>query len=215
MITVYLCCEGVTDYAVIPILMKKVKVLSDIDIQWVKRDFLKKFRTHSKTDIVISGHYKNVKALAAYSLKNDNKYIAYHQDADGRYNDVYETIKTEFKFLMEKMDFHCLAIVPKEMLESWLLADVKAVNSVGNGIDHVDQSPLPETLWGNEDDPNSDYPKNYLKRNLNELNVGSSPDTYAQIAEKTDIEVLKRRCPKSFGQFYADMQSFIGEENTP
>jgi hypothetical protein len=62
-----------------------------------------------------------------------------------------------------------------------------------------------------------DTDKNYLKRNLEQLGLNSdnNRDTYTKIAENTNVEVLKRRCPESFGQFYTDMQSFITTETTP
>jgi hypothetical protein len=101
------------------------------------------------------------------------------------------------------------------MTESWLLADIVAINSVGNGNIHIDLSPDPETLWGDKDDPNSNYPKNYLRRILQQLGLEANRNTYAQIAEKADIEVLKRRCPESFGRFYTDMQSFIAGGSVP
>ena len=79
---------------------------------------------------------------------------------------------------------------------------------MADGNVRVDQSPEPESLWGDKDDPGSNYPKNYLRRNLKELGLESNSDTYTQIAENTDIEVLKRRCRESFGQFYRDLQEF-------
>jgi hypothetical protein len=36
---------------------------------------------------------------------------------------------------------------------------------------------------------------------------------YAEIAEHSDIEVMRKRCPDSFDRkFYAGMQSFISRE---
>jgi hypothetical protein len=198
--TVYLHCEGVTDYAVIPILMKKAGKMPDLEIKWVKRDELKKMRTHRKSDIVISGHHKMIKALAVIAEKNGCKHIAYHQDADGKYADVLRAIKSEFDELHR---FHCLAIVPKEMIESWLLADESAYPS-------IPKLPRePEEIWGQKSDPNSDHPYNYFVRVLAQFRLPDNRDTYTEIAENTGIEVLKRRCPKSFCQFYTDMQSFI------
>ena len=202
---VYLHCEGVTDYAVMSILIKKASNIPYIDIQWIKRDELNNFRLHRKKGAYLNSHYRYVTALAGISLKNGIKYIAYHQDADGKYSEVYDAITTRFQLLKEN-DFHCLAIVPKEMTESWLLADVKAINSLGDGSKNINQSPTPESI---------NDPKTYLKQNLAEIGVESNSITYAQIAENADIDVIKTRCPESFGQFCTDMQSFIIQENTP
>ncbi|MDR0656322.1 MAG: DUF4276 family protein [Treponema sp.] len=202
--TVYLHCEGPNDYAVIPPLMKKVIKNSDLDIRWIKRDTLKKATIHRKSDIVISGHYKMIKALVVVSLKNDSKYIAYHQDADRKYTDVYRAINSEFDPLREK-GFHCLSIVSKETIESWLLADENAYPAIPKNPALPGK---PEEYWGKPHNPDSNHPKRYFYRVLEQFRLENKSDTYAQIAENSDIEVLKRRCPTSFGQFYADMQSF-------
>jgi hypothetical protein len=207
--TIFLYCEGAADYAVIPLLMKKVSNIHDLDVQWIKRDQLNKYKTHRKSSVDLPRHYKYIYALANYSDEKGIKCIAYHRDADNNYNNVYNEINSQLNVL-RKEGYICLAMVPKEMLESWLLADVKAINKLGDGKRNIDQSPEPEDLWGDKNDPNSNYPKNYLIRNLAELGLESNRDTYAQIAENADIEVLKRRCPKSFGRFWEDMQGFCG-----
>jgi hypothetical protein len=208
--TVYLYCEGVTDYAVIPSLMKKSGNNYDMDIHWIKKSDLKKMRTHRKSGIVISGHYKMIKALAAAAEKDNIQFIAYHQDADRNYTNVYKAIKSEFEKLSR---FHCLAIVPKEMIESWLLADENAYPSVPNNPQLPSK---PEERWGQKDDPDSNHPYNYFVRVLSQFGLSDDRATYARIAEKSDINVLKRRCPESFGQFYVDMQKFIaGTEDAP
>jgi hypothetical protein len=185
-----------------------LKIKPNLDIQWIRRNTLKNVRTHRKNDITISGHYKLIKALAVYALLGESKCIAYHQDADGRFADVYNTLISEFHSLSEK-GFRCLAIVPKEVIESWLLADENAFPSVPN---KPKLPPKPEEIWGQRNDPNSNHPYNYFVRVLEQFDMHDNRDTYAQITENTDIEVLKYRCPESFGQFYADMQSFIPHE---
>jgi hypothetical protein len=205
--TVFLYCEGATDYAVIPLFMKKISSQHDIDVQWVKRDQLNKYKTHRRSSFEMPRHYKYIYALADFSDEKGIKCIAYHRDADNNYNNVYNEINSQLDIL-RKEGYKCLAVVPKEMLESWLLADVKAINKLGDGKNPVNQSPDPETLWGDKNDPDSNYPKNYLLRDLKKLGFENNSDTYAKIAENADVEVLKRQCPKSFGQFCEDMQGF-------
>jgi hypothetical protein len=206
--TVYLYCEGVTDYAVIPFLMRTVSNIRNMDVKWIKRNELKKITTHRKSGIEISKPYKYIKALATFSYLNGSKYIAYHQDAGNKYHEVYDTIVYEFQELKEKNSFHCLAIVPKEMIESWLLADENAYPSVPKNPKLPSK---PEDLWGNKDNPN--HPYKYFVRVLSQFNMSDNSDTYAQIAENTNIEVLKRRCPVSFGRFCTDMLSFVTGES--
>jgi hypothetical protein len=202
--TVYLHCEGVTDYAVIPALMKEVSKKPDLEIQWIKRETLKGMKTHRKSGVMISGHYKMIKALATFSFKENCKCIAYHQDADGKYTDVYKKLDSEFNHLREK--FRCLAIVPKETIESWLLADENAYPEIPKNPALPEK---PEELWGDSRDPNSNHPKRYLSRVLKQFHLENNRDTYAQIAENSDVEIIKRRCCNSFGQFCDDMQGFI------
>jgi hypothetical protein len=70
----------------------------------------------------------------------------------------------------------------------------------------------PEELWGNSRNPDSNHPKCYFSRVLEHFHLENDRDTYAQIAENSDIGTLKGRCPVGFGQFCADMQTFIVAE---
>jgi hypothetical protein len=208
---VYLHCEGPNDNAVICPLMATFADEMKLSMNWIKRNELTSWVTHRKRNFSISKSCKLLTALAAIALKKNCKNIAYHQDADGEYKHKYKTIKTEFKKLTDS-GFNCLVIVPKEMIESWLLADVKALNSLDNiseGLLPINQSPRPEGLWGPKEDPDSNYPKNYLTRALNKLGREADSATYEEIAQKCNIDTLKKRCPESFGQFYNDMQTFI------
>jgi len=45
---IYLCCEGATDYAVIPPLMKKAADTVEMDVHWIKKSELKKNHISSK-----------------------------------------------------------------------------------------------------------------------------------------------------------------------
>jgi hypothetical protein len=225
-VTVYLHCEGDTDYAVIPHLLKKASN-QDMDIQWIKWGTLEKneqnnqkrnkFRLHRKSGIVISAPYKYIKELAIFSLLHGSKYIAYHQDADRKYDEVYSAIISQFKPLREK-GFHCLAIVPKEMIESWLLADPSAYSGISQNQE-LPQNPKlpskPEDIFGDKNDPQSKYPKSYLERVLNQFGLNRNRETYADIAKGINPDVVREKCPISFGQFYEDMQSFITGKDTP
>ncbi|GHU90751.1 hypothetical protein FACS189476_11080 [Spirochaetia bacterium] len=125
---------------------------------------------------------------------------------------VYAGIKIDFSKAVSDNETRCLAIVPKEMIESWLLADEKAYPSVPT----APRLPAnPEELWGDKRNANSNYPYNYFVRVLSQFGLDDDSDTYKEIVEKIDIEVLRNRCKKSFGQFYTDMQSFVGDSKNP
>jgi hypothetical protein len=203
--TVYLHCEGPDDHAVIPPLMKKSGQMPDLDIQWIKRDALKKVKMHRKSGIPISSHYKLITALATVSSRCNCKNIAYHQDADRNYDSVYDAIDSEFARLREN-GFNCLTIVPKETIEGWLLADQ-------NAYPKIPANPAlpgkPEELWGDSHNPHSNHPKSYLVQLLKQFHLEKNRGAYARIAENSDIQTLRRRCPVSFERFYATMQTFI------
>ena len=146
---------------------------------------------------------KMLTALAGIALKEGNKNIAYHQDADGKYESVYNSLTNEFKRL-KNSGFNCLAIVPKEMIEAWLLADIKA-------YPQKPQKPAlpfkPEELWGNKD--SKKHPKVCIAEVLKQFNLDPCSDVFFQIAEKSSVETLLKHCSVSFGKFYTDLQTFI------
>jgi len=219
---IVICCEGSTDVGALTVLFKKCAPVKDIDIDCRTHDELKEI-TLLKSEIP-KGFIKDNDRLKRVSyirrslhIVNEIKSngIALHQDSGNQnFREVYQDIHKDFNFILPD-SIKRLAIVPKEMTESWLLADVKAINSLRDGTIPIDQSPNPETLWGDTHDPNSNYPKNYLKRNLDKLGVEYNSESCTHIAENTNIDVLKQRCPISFGQFYTDMQSFVETGNAP
>jgi hypothetical protein len=126
---------------------------------------------------------------------------------------VYKGVKDAFKDIVAQ-NFKCLAIVPKEMTESWLLYDP-------NAYPQIPSNPAlptrPEELWGEKHNPNSKYPKNYMKKILSqfpEFDSINEAESYTKIAKKTNIQVILHRNSKSFKQFYDDMQEFITPEGT-
>ncbi|MDR1704174.1 MAG: DUF4276 family protein [Clostridiales bacterium] len=148
-----------------------------------------------------------VDRLYKFAVKNKYKHIAYHMDADHDYDKRYSELKEQFTNEMQEI-CHCLVIVPKEMIESWLLSDMDAFSPP---INQKILPKKPEEIWGEENDPESNHPKNYLKRVLYSIGKQPNRDTYAEIAQNISIDVILKRCPKSFGRFYADMQEFIKE----
>lgn len=220
---IYACFEGETDIGALEVILKNCVKDVHIEFNSYTHSTLMKNKTARVLSRIGKGLQKDdekftrkvaIRKLAILADRNGDDHIAYHQDADRKFSEVYGAINIEFKSFKEK-GFYCLPIVPKEMTESWLLADVKALNKLGEKNSQVSQPPLPETLWGNESDPNSNHPYNYLVRLLERFGLSDNRDIYTKIAKEVDIEILKNRCPKSFGKFYEDMQSFITEEPTP
>jgi len=221
---IFVCCEGQTDVGPITSLIEKCLPSCKLEIDCKTHAELRKttlLKSEIPRGVIKEG--KRLKRIAyirrlwTEANKAKSEYVGLHQDLDHQdFNKVYQDIHNDFDTVLPP-PIKRIAIVPKETIESWLLADVKAINSLGDGSIFVDQSPNPEDLWGDEKDGNSKHPKNYLIRDLEKLNIENNleayPAIYAQIAKKTNIDVLKRRCPKSFGQFHTDIQSFIPKES--
>jgi hypothetical protein len=205
---IFCVCEGDTDVGPIQVLMQKCIHGGDLKIFVYTHAKLKevKLRTRYKDKTTVGESKKlsrqlYIKKLHALAIMKDSSHIAYHQDVGGQgFNTVYTGIKNDFLKAVSNTGMRWLAIVPKEMIESWLLADVKALNSLKNiseGLPPINQSPNPESLWGKKEDPDSDYPKNYLTRDLNKLGRETDSVTYKEIAEKCDINILKT-LPRKF-----------------
>ena len=205
MIQVYLYCEGITDYEPICIFMRKANRLSEFVVTRKTRKDLREEITLLSGRRGIHKHVTDIDRLAMTAKKAKCMHIAYHQDADGNDADVYESITKKFAKYADTCA--CIAIVPKEMIESWLLADERAYGAIF--VSKPERFPkYPEELWGRKDDPDSNYPKNVMKRILKQYNKALNRNIYIDIAEHSNLDTLKAHCPKSFVRFYNDMQGF-------
>ena len=100
-----------------------------------------------------------------------------------------------------------LAIVPMKMIECWLLGDPKAFKAAFKTDVPGKLLNNPELLWGDEHNPESDYPKNRLSKVLKLCNQSSSREIYSEIASHSDVETLSANCPISFADFAQQMQA--------
>lgn len=69
-----------------------------------------------------------------------------------------------------------------------------------------------ELIWGEKNNPASDYPKNYLKRVLEQYYQKPDRETYIDIADEISIETLKEKCPISFRRFYEDFAELCKDD---
>lgn len=132
-------------------------------------------------------------------------------EARKRVREIHDDIVNGFQQYSEERSQSSIPMVPCKMIESWLLADEKAFRRAFGNIPRAPSLPQhPELIWGTKNDPNSDHPKNYLKRVLDQYRDTSlNRDTYKTIAENTDIGALREKCPISFEQFYTDIRAII------
>lgn len=142
--------------------------------------------------------------------KNDAK------AAQKRFEDVYQQVKLG----LEGTD--AIPAVPLRMIECWILGDLQAIETALQ-IKLVDKKRLknPEYLWGDKYDPNSDYPKNYLKRlvRLSDHRYSDfegNQEDFVEISQHADISTMREKCPISFEWFYSDFKEMIckNDDNT-
>ena len=205
-IKVYLYCEGVTDIEPLCTMMKRVKPCLEVTV--TTRKELKAVTTLLSNRRGTHKRVTFIKRLAMLATKNGSKHIAYHRDGDGDHNTVYAAVVSDFKESAE--EFYTLAVVPKEMLESWLLADENAyLQAFGESPTKPPLPKKPENLWGKKDDTNSNYPKHVMKRVLEQYGKAANKEIYACLAEHIDISTMRRKCPESFERFWKDLQEFV------
>jgi hypothetical protein len=219
MIRILLCCEGPTDQGhkgyfdgeyinssgVMQILIQKTSF--DINLEFVvkTRQDIKAIRNKKK---YLNKQEQTSIRLAFLAKRESCTHIAYHRDEDNNgLKKMYGQVQGYFAEA-EKKGISCLAIVPMHMTESWLLADKDAFPS--KPID-PELPAKPEETWGNKGA--NTHPKKYLERVLTQFSQYKKQtlsEVYVEIAENSNIEVLRQRCPESFDKkFYSDMQTFL------
>jgi hypothetical protein len=93
-----------------------------------------------------------------------------------------------------------VACVPMSASECWLLSDANAWVQLGH-TRPVELPGSPERLWGTREDPESNHPKNSFRRACGRTNVKDNSMTRWRIARESDVVVIERKCPTSFGDF--------------
>jgi len=206
MINVLLCGEGVTEYGrigkdgVLQVLMLKCVGGKELSFVVRTRGDIKRYNI---LPIRNNSGDLTARKIAAMAKQADCRHIAYHRDEDNQgFREMYAQVEAYFSVAREK-GMKCVAVVPVHMTESWLLADEKAFRSTPT---KPALPKKPEETWGNPDSRN--HPKKYLERVLEQFEMERNAESMAEIAEKIDVEILKKKC-KSFECFCGDMERFI------
>lgn len=111
-------------------------------------------------------------------------------------------------------------MIALRMIECWILGDKKAIEQYyGVEISNKGYTPKPEIIWGDEEDPSSNYPKNYLRRiiqNSDKRYQEHIPDQadFVEIASYADINTIIKKCPNSFAIFYQDFIMMLGRSKS-
>ncbi|HNX28739.1 MAG TPA: DUF4276 family protein [Syntrophomonadaceae bacterium] len=230
---VLLCGEGPTDCGkqkfgsteweegpVQPIIMKLVN--GDIEFAYTTKEEVKGKKIQRRTGAKVTGHgAKSYKLCMIAEERKDIDNIICYVDADRehgsrkskreskkRLQEIYSQISNGFQQFSAARSHNSIPMVPLKMIESWLLADDQAFAQC---FESSPANPVlpgqPELIWGDENNPSSNHPKNYLKRVLEQYNQEANRDTFKSIAEEIDIDALRERCPLSFEIFYQDIKA--------
>ncbi|MBF0231556.1 MAG: DUF4276 family protein, partial [Desulfamplus sp.] len=125
-------------------------------------------------------------------------------ESEKRFKKVYSEI---IEGVMYEDQIVYIPMVALKMIESWLLSDEGAFERCFGQSPESPQLPKkPELIWGKKEDPQSDYPKNYLKRVLAQFKAVDCRETYFDIANAMDVDLVKERCSISFRRFYEDIK---------
>ncbi len=133
-----------------------------------------------------------------------------------RFDEVKEGIEGGFLACKGKSKIYTMAVVAVKMIESWLMADPESFDKAFGKLKNRKANQIfpknPELEWGAKTDPQSNYPKNQIKRILSLYQQESNREVFQKLAEEADINVIKEKCPISFEDFYMQIE---GLKNKP
>ena len=96
---------------------------------------------------------------------------------------------------------------PMRMVEAWALGDPAALPR-----QMTSAATRPEELWGAKRDPQSNFPKHVLKRALGR---DPSPEDFADLGERVDLDTLCETCPASFRPFAEEVTTHAARCRLP
>jgi len=151
------------------------------------------------------GHSVKAERLCRYAILKSYKVAICYVDCDNNdFETIYQDITFGFSFYSNQVIG--IPMIPKAMIESWLLADEKAFIKVfGKKPSKPPLPKKPESLWGKKEDPNSNYPKKVLKLIVSQFNNKPEDWRYA-LARNSNSKTLLLKCPISYGRFFYDME---------
>ena len=151
------------------------------------------------------GHSVRAERLGRYAILHSYKVAICYVDCDNNaFENIYNEISEGFSYFQNAVIG--IPMIPKAMIESWLLADENAYLKVFGGKPSKPPLPKePESLWGKKEDPISNYPKNFLKRIVSQFNREPEGWRYA-LARNSNSKTLLLKCPISYGRFFYDME---------
>lgn len=154
------------------------------------------------------GHAIKAERLAKYAEKKKYQVAICYIDCDSRddkeFNSKAQAVRDGFA--NSGVRIKCIPMIPKAMIENWLLADEGAHAKVFQKAPSKPPLPShPEEIWGKDNDPTSNHPKCFLRRVLKQYQKISEGYLY-DLALHSKPETLKQKCPVSYSSFFNEMQ---------
>ncbi len=136
---------------------------------------------------------------------------ATEKEAKRKFKEIYQFLRKELDNFKSKFDVNGVPMIPIRMLENWLLGDEMSFRKVWDDIPKNPKLPKnPEFIWGDEQDRNSNHPKNYITKVLGQYDENYCTENFIKIVKNINIETLRKTCPNSFGVFYSDISELMG-----
>ncbi|MCK5524349.1 MAG: hypothetical protein KAI83_14550 [Thiomargarita sp.] len=127
-------------------------------------------------------------------------------EAKNQYEERRSYINEGFVIVEKRLNLHCILMMPIRILECWLLGDAEGFEGIGCSSQKLKLPKKPEFLWGNVHNPESNYPKHYLKRILKNCDSESNTYVFKDIVRHNNIDNLLKNCQNSFERFYQDIE---------
>lgn len=110
---------------------------------------------------------------------------------------------------------YAIPMVSLRMIENWVVADTKAFEECFGKCPEIPNKP--ELLWGDKNNPKSNYPKHYLQRIVRSMGkkyetINVSSELYCEIVEQQDLNEVAKKCYISFRKFYEDFSNMLAQE---
>lgn len=134
---------------------------------------------------------------------------ASEKEAKSKYQSILEHLEEGKKLLDEVMpDLEFIPMIPVRILECWLLGDKDGFENIGCSPQNPNLPKQSELLWGDAENPESNYPKYYLKQILENGGFVNDTETYRNIVFNNNFGNLYQNCPISFPLFYDEIEKF-------
>ena len=144
------------------------------------------------------GRKAAIAAALAQALEAD--ILVYSMDADH----AFARRSAELVQYLQGQDLPFAVAVAKQTIEAWVMGDPSAVAAIETGVAPPTK---PENLWGKPSEPDSNHPKQFIRRLVDR---NPNREDFAAAGAAALPSQLCQQCPESFRPFADQISSFSG-----